>query len=113
MDLIVVLLRFPSFDRCLFAQLLLFRFRPAPELFSLDHIYDHGKAASDITIIVYGEVGSPEWLELHKKAVELAEAGKAQYVLRHYMAVRTLPLFSRSFLCVSSLLFLGEGSRDG
>lgn len=62
--------------------------RPAPELFSLDHIYDHGKAASDITIIVYGEVGSPEWLELHKKAVELAEAGKAQYVLRHYMAAK-------------------------
>ncbi|KAJ1350986.1 hypothetical protein KIN20_006919 [Parelaphostrongylus tenuis] len=59
------------------------RERDAPELLSVDHVFEFGKEA-DVIVIVYGEIGSTPWLQLHEKAVELATAGKSKYVLRHY-----------------------------
>ncbi|ETN86742.1 hypothetical protein NECAME_16155 [Necator americanus] len=58
--------------------------RDVPELLPIDHIY--GKETVPKTVaIVYADVGSPEWLQLHIKASELVSARKIQYVLRHYV----------------------------
>ncbi|KAK6764186.1 hypothetical protein RB195_024490 [Necator americanus] len=58
--------------------------RDVPELLPIDHIY--GKETVPKTVaIVYADVGSPEWLQLHIKASELVSARKIQYVLRHYI----------------------------
>ncbi|VDM62368.1 unnamed protein product [Angiostrongylus costaricensis] len=57
--------------------------RIAPELLSVDHVFDVGKEA-DVIAVVYGEIGSKPWLRLHEKAVELANAQKLRYVFRHY-----------------------------
>ncbi|KAK6033739.1 UDP-glucose:Glycoprotein Glucosyltransferase [Ostertagia ostertagi] len=62
--------------------------RDAPELLSIDHVFNLGREAETVAII-YGEIGTQEWLQLHNKAVELASAGKMRYVLRHYKAVGT------------------------
>ncbi|EYC38866.1 hypothetical protein Y032_0689g1552, partial [Ancylostoma ceylanicum] len=57
--------------------------RDVPELLSTDHIY--GKETSPkMIVIVYGDIGSQEWLQLHNKASELTSLHKVQYVLRHY-----------------------------
>ncbi|KIH47184.1 hypothetical protein ANCDUO_22761 [Ancylostoma duodenale] len=60
------------------------------ELLSTDHIY--GKETSPKRIvIVYGDIGSKEWLQLHTKASELASLHRVQYVLRHYVNDRANP----------------------
>uniref|UniRef100_A0A0K0DP68 Thioredoxin_12 domain-containing protein n=1 Tax=Angiostrongylus cantonensis TaxID=6313 RepID=A0A0K0DP68_ANGCA len=63
-----------------------FQLRDAPELLSIDHVFDVGKEA-DVIVVVYGEIGSKPWLRLHEKAVELANAQKLRYVFRHYSVV--------------------------
>ncbi|VDK41288.1 unnamed protein product [Cylicostephanus goldi] len=57
--------------------------RDVPELLSTDHV--NGKDSSPKTVvIIYGDIGSQDWLQLHNKALELSASNKAQYVLRHF-----------------------------
>nr|CDJ85592.1 UDP-glucose:glycoprotein glucosyltransferase 1 [Haemonchus contortus] len=65
--------------------------RDPPALFSIDHVFNLGREA-EITAIIYGEIGTMEWLQLHAKAVELASARRIQYVLRHYMKCTDTPI---------------------
>uniref|UniRef100_A0A0N4XT99 UDP-glucose:glycoprotein glucosyltransferase (inferred by orthology to a D. melanogaster protein) n=1 Tax=Nippostrongylus brasiliensis TaxID=27835 RepID=A0A0N4XT99_NIPBR len=57
----------------------------ASTVLSIDHVLDYGKNMSSATIILYGDIGSPEWLQLHNDALELARKKKLRYVFRHYV----------------------------
>ncbi|PAV88981.1 hypothetical protein WR25_14940 [Diploscapter pachys] len=52
-------------------------------LLSVDHVHPASKKSAT-TVLVYGEMGSPEWIELHKTAESLCKQGKIQYVFRHF-----------------------------
>ncbi|VDO56446.1 unnamed protein product [Haemonchus placei] len=65
--------------------------RDSPALLSIDHVFNLGRQA-ETTAIIYGEIGTQEWLQLHAKAVELASARRIQYVLRHYMKCTDTPI---------------------
>lgn len=52
-------------------------------LLSVDHIFPSANT-STTTILVYGDIGSPELAVLHKKASSLARQHGLQYALRHY-----------------------------
>ncbi|CAI4233074.1 unnamed protein product [Auanema sp. JU1783] len=66
-----------------------------PELLSVDHIFPSSHDSKVVTI-VYGDVGSPEWRELHRQARTLVKDGKTQYVLRHYNNAENLEKVSLS-----------------
>ncbi|PIO72418.1 hypothetical protein TELCIR_05658 [Teladorsagia circumcincta] len=63
--------------------------RDVPELLTIDHVFNFGRKAETVAII-YGEIGTQDWLQLHAKAVELASAQKMRYVLRHYKAAQRI-----------------------
>ncbi|MFH4973666.1 hypothetical protein AB6A40_000375 [Gnathostoma spinigerum] len=54
-----------------------------PVVYSVDHVYPEGKH-SEITVIVYGELGTSSWVSLHNAAKRLAKSGQIRYVLRHW-----------------------------
>ncbi|GMT03040.1 hypothetical protein PENTCL1PPCAC_25214, partial [Pristionchus entomophagus] len=54
------------------------------ELLSVDHVLSFAVDAKPLTIIVYGELGSPSWLALHAAAKSAARQQKGLYVHRHF-----------------------------
>lgn len=59
-----------------------------PTIYKTDHIfYAHnnpkGKDFSIITAIIYGEIGTPEFIELYDFCKKLADIGKMNFVVRH------------------------------
>ncbi|GMR33603.1 hypothetical protein PMAYCL1PPCAC_03798, partial [Pristionchus mayeri] len=54
------------------------------ELLSVDHVLSFAVDAKPLTIIVYGELGSPAWLALHGAAKSAARQQKGLYVHRHF-----------------------------
>ncbi|KAK6034491.1 hypothetical protein COOONC_28018, partial [Cooperia oncophora] len=62
--------------------------RDIPPLLSIDHELNIGEGA-EVVAVIYGEIGTQEWLQLHSKTVELASAQRIRYVLRHYKPTGT------------------------
>ncbi|KAM8834331.1 UDP-glucose:glycoprotein glucosyltransferase 1 isoform 1-T1 [Synchiropus picturatus] len=59
--------------------------RPKPYLFKGDHKY-LGSNPDAPVVILYAEVGTPNFQELHRVITSKVEEGLASYVLRHYVA---------------------------
>ncbi|XP_014235480.1 UDP-glucose:glycoprotein glucosyltransferase [Trichogramma pretiosum] len=57
------------------------------DTYNLDHFY-LGKQQTDKTIVLYGQMGTPSFSELHNELKSLAESKKINYVLRHYIKDR-------------------------
>ncbi|VDM47678.1 unnamed protein product [Toxocara canis] len=56
---------------------------PPSTLYSVDHVYPKSRL-HEITVVVYGELGSKSWLNLHLAAERIARNNKAKYVFRHW-----------------------------
>ena len=56
--------------------------------YSIDHCYP-GAPQSPDQIILYGQIGTPEFVDFHEKLKSLVEKKKISYILRHYVKVRT------------------------
>ncbi|VDN59239.1 unnamed protein product [Dracunculus medinensis] len=54
-----------------------------PRLYSIDHVFPNSKE-KNVVVIVYGELGTKSWQEMHKAAKILARSGQIQYVFRHW-----------------------------
>ncbi|EFO25210.1 UDP-glucose:Glycoprotein Glucosyltransferase containing protein [Loa loa] len=57
---------------------------PAPTVYSIDHVFPATKE-HNVTLIIYGELGSASWRKFHLAAKALSRGGKARYVLRHFV----------------------------
>ncbi|KAJ4438070.1 hypothetical protein ANN_14009 [Periplaneta americana] len=57
------------------------------ETFGLDHHYP-GSQNNSITVVLYGELGTPEFAEFHYILKTYAVKGDIDYVLRHYIKER-------------------------
>uniref|UniRef100_A0A914V212 UDP-glucose:glycoprotein glucosyltransferase 1 n=1 Tax=Plectus sambesii TaxID=2011161 RepID=A0A914V212_9BILA len=62
--------------------------RPAAQLFSIDHLFPGAKHAP-VTAILYGDIGSEQWLEFHLTLKALARNHRVKYVLRHYSLAKS------------------------
>lgn len=56
------------------------------EVYSFDHIYP-GSENNTITTVLYGELGSKDYAELHLYLAKKAEKGRVKYIARHYIRV--------------------------
>lgn len=59
-----------------------------PTIYKTDHIYyahnnPKGKEFAILTAIIYGEIGTPEFVELYHYCKNLADMGKMNFVVRH------------------------------
>ena len=55
--------------------------------YEFDHHYP-AVSTSGITVVVYGQLGTPEFSQFHTLCCEAAKIGKIQYVMRHHVPVR-------------------------
>ncbi|XP_003800394.1 UDP-glucose:glycoprotein glucosyltransferase 1 [Otolemur garnettii] len=62
--------------------------RPKPLLFKGDHRYPSSNPESPV-VIFYSEIGYEEFANFHRQLVSKSNAGKINYVFRHYVSVRT------------------------
>lgn len=61
------------------------------DIYSFDHIYP-GSENNTITVILYGEIGSKDFKQLHEYLSNEADTGFVKYVSRHYVRVSLSPL---------------------
>lgn len=61
-------------------------FRQKPYLFKGDHKYPGSNPDAPV-VILYGELGKPDFQKLHQVILTKVNEGLATYVLRHYVAV--------------------------
>ncbi|XP_062521392.1 UDP-glucose:glycoprotein glucosyltransferase 1-like [Corticium candelabrum] len=54
--------------------------------YEFDHHYP-AVSTSGITVVVYGQLGTPEFSQFHTLCCEAAKIGKIQYVMRHHVPV--------------------------
>ncbi|XP_058520351.1 UDP-glucose:glycoprotein glucosyltransferase 1 [Ochotona princeps] len=59
--------------------------RPKPFLFKGDHRYPSTNPESPV-VIFYAEIGSEEFFNFHHQLISKSDAGKINYVLRHYVS---------------------------
>ncbi|OWJ99915.1 hypothetical protein Celaphus_00015675, partial [Cervus elaphus hippelaphus] len=59
--------------------------RPKPLLFKGDHRYPSSNPESS-AVIFYSEIGSEEFYNFHRQLVSKSNAGKINYVFRHYVS---------------------------
>jgi len=57
--------------------------------YDIDHVYPSVYNDETPEVIVYGEIGTAELSEAHNQMVELANAGKVKYILRHFLSKRS------------------------
>ncbi|KAK0098278.1 hypothetical protein PV326_009913 [Microctonus aethiopoides] len=58
------------------------------DIYSVDHQYPGSSKSNNKRVILYGEIGSRGFYDLHQKLKLLAESGKIAYILRHYVKER-------------------------
>lgn len=58
------------------------------DTYSVDHHYNAAER-SNKTVILYGQMGTPDFLEYHRKLKFLAEQKEIDYILRHYIKDRS------------------------
>lgn len=56
------------------------------DIYSFDHIYP-GSENNTITAILYGEIGSKDFIQFHEFLAKQAESGLVKYVSRHFLRV--------------------------
>merc|ERR1719187_1379585 len=56
--------------------------------YDIDHVYPAVFNDGTPEIIVYGEIGTEEFSKAHNQMVELTNAGKVKYILRHFISNR-------------------------
>lgn len=56
------------------------------ETFRLDHHYPGSENKSTVAVL-YGEIGSPEFAQFHKRLRQLATVEPIDYVLRYFIKV--------------------------
>ena len=70
--------------------------------YEFDHQYP-AFSSSSVTVVVYGQLGTPEFSQFHTVCSEAASLGKIHYVMRHYVPVRKC--FITFTFCLSPCLF--------
>ncbi|CAL7942835.1 unnamed protein product [Xylocopa violacea] len=58
-----------------------------PDVYSVDHRY-HASKQSEKIVILYGQIGTPQFSEFHDKLKSLTETKGINYILRHYLKDR-------------------------
>ncbi|XP_062950873.1 UDP-glucose:glycoprotein glucosyltransferase 1 isoform X2 [Cynocephalus volans] len=67
--------------------------RPKPLLFKGDHRYPSSNPESPV-VIFYSEIGYEEFLSFHRQLISKSNAGKINYVFRHYISnLRKEPVY--------------------
>ncbi|XP_054159379.1 UDP-glucose:glycoprotein glucosyltransferase 1-like [Oppia nitens] len=57
-----------------------------PNVYKSDHIYTYRSSSEPrVTAILYGQIGTKAFQELHKNLLQLANKGSIKYVVRHYL----------------------------
>lgn len=74
-----------------------------PRLYSIDHVFPNSKE-KNVVVIVYGELGTKSWQEMHKAAKILARSGQIQYVFRHWSRVFDIFIFINIKILVISVM---------
>lgn len=74
------------------------------ETFRLDHHYP-GSENRSIVAVLYGELGTKEFSQFHIKLKSLANEGKIDYVVRHYVEVSTVDYWFALFLSVFNVIY--------
>ncbi|XDA72451.1 hypothetical protein R6Z07F_002732 [Ovis aries] len=59
--------------------------RPKPLLFKGDHRYPSSNPESSV-VIFYSEIGSEEFYNFHRQLISKSNAGKINYIFRHYVS---------------------------
>lgn len=57
----------------------------------MDHHYPGSENKSQVAVL-YGEIGTPEFAQFHKRLRQLVTLEPVDYVLRHFVKVRTYKL---------------------
>lgn len=71
------------------------------EVYSFDHIYP-GSENNTLTTVLYGELGSKDYAELHTYLAKKAEKGRVKFISRHYIRVSIAS--AGSILCPSIIV---------
>lgn len=58
-----------------------------PRIYSFDHQFSSAMPQHPLAIL-YGELGTPQFAELHSALLEMAMSDKVHYLFRHYVKVR-------------------------
>lgn len=58
-----------------------------PLVYSFDHCYPSADDSIAPLVVLYGELGSPEFALLHSALSEMAARNEIQYIFRHYYKV--------------------------
>lgn len=69
------------------------------DTYDVDHKY-LSTTESDKAIILYGQIGTPTFIEFHEKLKNIAETKGINYILRHYVKVALEIIYFISILPV-------------
>ena len=73
-----------------------------------DHRYP-GQPECGVVVVLYAEIGTKSFGELHTKLQQLAKSGEIDYYLRHYLQeVSYNTIISLIVLCAFTRTFLGR-----
>ena len=74
------------YGSCLIIHRFFISYSSSSIVHAFDHIYPESEDNLNV-VVLYGSVGSSEFLAAHNKMVDLAKQGKAKYVFRHHVTV--------------------------
>ena len=61
----------------------------APKIFNIDHVHPHQDPSAE-AVVLYAEIGSKSFQNMHKTLTKLASEGRVAYVFRHFLPHRPL-----------------------
>ena len=64
----------------------------SPPIDTFEHHFPSSVVDRGILVFLYGELGTPEFANMHSALSEMASGGKIQYIFRHYVKVSVLML---------------------
>lgn len=87
--------------KCIFSIMFSHVQRNSSVVHAFDHIYPGTEASSNV-VMLYGAIGSNEFIAAHNLIVDIAKQGKAKYVFRHFSPVcREIYLWFINFLVIT------------
>ena len=64
------------------------------QVYQFDHQFPTTVGSDVPLVVLYGELGTPEFARLHSTLSEMAASERIQYVFRHYYKVRVVAIFT-------------------